>query len=92
METRPPHTWETYVQAFGRELCRRRHEAGLSQRSIAQLAGLTRYHYQQLEKGESRPGTPANPSLRLVISLAQALGVELADLLPPEPPPTPGLR
>ncbi len=47
---------------------------------------MTRYHYSQLEKGESRPGSPANPSLRNVLALAQALGVALEELLPVDAP------
>ncbi len=32
---------------------------------MAYRAGLTRYTYQKYEKGESRPGHPANPTLQL---------------------------
>ena len=70
------------MRDLGVRLNRARHRAGLSQERLAHIAGLTRHHYQQLEKGESRPGRPANPSLRHVIALTQALGVELNDLLP----------
>lgn len=79
-------TWADYVRQLGVELNRARHEAGLSQERLAYRAGLTRYHYQQLEKGESRPSTPANPSLRNVLALAQALGLELFELLPEDVP------
>ncbi len=86
MATDPVQSWESYVRDLGFELNRRRHEAGLSQERLAHAAGITRYHYQQLEKGESRPGTPANPSLRIVMALAEALGVDLVDLLPADVP------
>ena len=74
--------WADYVRRLGVELNRARHAAGLSQERLAHMAGLTRYHYQQLEKGESRPSTPANPSLRNVMALAQALGVDWRELVP----------
>lgn len=58
----------------------------MSQEDVAYAAGLSRYTYQKLEKGESQPGTPANPSLRNVMALAQVLEVPLERLLPKEPP------
>jgi transcriptional regulator with XRE-family HTH domain len=79
------------MRALGQELNRRRHELGLTQERLAYAAGLTRYHYQQLEKGESKPGTPANPGLRNILALAQVLDVTLAELLPtPVPDVTEG--
>lgn len=75
-------SWEAYARNLGHELNRRRHAAGLSQERLAHAAGLTRYHYQQLEKGESRPGTPANPSMRMVLAIAQVLEVPIEELLP----------
>lgn len=45
-------------------------------------AGLSRFTYWKLERGESNPDTPANPRLRSILAVAQALDVELADLLP----------
>jgi len=74
--------WARYVRELGVRLNRERHRANLSQERLAHMAGLTRHHYQQLEKGESRPRRPANPSLRHVMTLAQALGVGLMELLP----------
>lgn len=49
-------------------------------------AGLTRYTYQKYEKGESRPGSPANPTLRTMLALSQVLGVTVANLIPPDAP------
>lgn len=74
--------WTTYAKRLGIELNRERHRCGYSQERLAYAAGLTRSHYQQLEKGESAPGTPANPRLKTLISLAQALGLTLEELLP----------
>ncbi|PAU68884.1 XRE family transcriptional regulator [Bifidobacterium criceti] len=54
----------------------------LSQERVANDAGLSRNTYQKFEKGESMPGTPANPSLRNVMAIAQVLGVTLDELVP----------
>ena len=48
------------VCELGVRLNRTRHNVGLSQEHLAHMAGLTRHHYQQLEKGESRPKRPAS--------------------------------
>jgi hypothetical protein len=45
-------------------------------------AGLTCTHYQQLERGYWKPGSPANPSSKLLARVAQVLGLEISDLLP----------
>lgn len=77
-----PTSWEEYAREFGLELQRRRHAAGLTQEGLAHEAGITRNHYQQLERGYWKPGSPANPSLQTVARLAQALGAEIAELAP----------
>lgn len=74
--------WAAYAQRLATALSRARGEAGLSQEQVAYRAGLTRYTYQKYEKGESRPGSPANPTLRTMLALSQVLGVALADLIP----------
>ena len=61
-------------------------ELGLSMQRVAYDSGMSRYTYQKFEKGESMPGTPANPSLRNVMAIAQVLGVTLDELLPPSWP------
>ena len=48
-------------------------------------AGVSTFTYRKLEKGESNPGTPANPRLRTLITLAEVLDLPMATLLPPEP-------
>jgi transcriptional regulator with XRE-family HTH domain len=78
-----PTTWEAYARSLGVALQRARIERGLSQEVLAHLAGLTRTHYQQIERGWWRQGAPSNPSLRVVVRLAQALDVDVADVLPP---------
>ncbi len=78
--------WSDYVQLLATNLRRARDQAGLSQEDVAYRAGLTRYTYQKYEKGESRPGTAANPTLRTVLTLSQVLGVPLIELIPEEMP------
>ncbi|MBD8207780.1 helix-turn-helix transcriptional regulator [Microbacterium sp. CFBP 8790] len=77
--------WVDYAQGFGCKLQRARTEAGLSQERVALGAGISTFTYQKLEKGESNPGTPANPRLQTLVSLALVLGLKVEDLLPPLP-------
>jgi len=74
--------WDEYVQRLGLTLQRLRIRLGMSQEDVAYAAGLTRSHYQQLEKGRSRPDTAANPSLYTLASLASVLNVDIRELLP----------
>ncbi|HWL76506.1 helix-turn-helix transcriptional regulator [Microbacterium sp.] len=78
--------WSDYVKRLATNLRRTRDRAGLSQEDVAYRAGLTRYTYQKYEKGESRPGSAANPTLRTVLTLSQVLGVPLSELIPDEVP------
>jgi DNA-binding XRE family transcriptional regulator len=78
-------TWIEYTAALGVALARARARRGLSQERVAHAAGLSTFTYRKLEKGESNPGTPANPRLRTIASLAEVLGLPLAELLPPDP-------
>src|SRR6218665_238585 len=75
-------SWDQYVRELGVELQRRRLDAGLTQEQLAHRAGLTRTHYQQVERGYWKKNEPANPSLKLLVRIAQALGVEVTELLP----------
>jgi transcriptional regulator with XRE-family HTH domain len=79
----PPSTWETYARELGLELQRQRISAGLTQEDLAHRAGLTRTHYQQIERGLWKPGQPANPSVKVLVRLAQQLQIEPDLLLPP---------
>lgn len=76
--------WTAYVSELGVALARARAARGLSQERVAHAAGLSTFTYRKLEKGESNPGTPANPRLRTLVSLAEVLEVPLATLLPPD--------
>lgn len=78
--------WEQVAQHFAVQLRRFRLAAGLSQEDVAYRAGLSRFIYQQYEKGESRSGRPANPALRSVLAIAQVLDVSALDLLPSDLP------
>lgn len=77
-----PSSWEEYAKNVGIELQRRRIALNITQENLAHRAGLTRTHYQQLERGFWKPGSPANPSLKIMVRLAQALQLEVAELLP----------
>ncbi len=81
--------WSRYAARLAISLQTARISAGLSQEQVAYRTGLSRYTYQKYERGESRPGMPANPTLRSVLAIAQALEVSLEDLMPA---PRPDLR
>jgi transcriptional regulator with XRE-family HTH domain len=82
----PADAWERYARDLGVRLHRLRTARGLSQERLAVAADISAFTYRKLEKGESNPGTAANPRLRTLIALAEVLDVELADLLPPKRP------
>lgn len=78
--------WDHYARELGQNIQRERARVGYSQDRVAYESGLSRYTYQKLEKGESRPGTPANPTVKTLLAVAQVLGVDLTDLLPARAP------
>lgn len=82
----PSEQWVQYAQRFATSLRRARFDADLTQEDVAYRAGLTRYTYQKYEKGESRPGSPANPSLRTLVAISQVLDVPVSALIPEDPP------
>lgn len=85
--TRPDDAaWSDYARQLATNLQRLRLERGLTQEDVAYRSGLTRYTYQKYEKGESKPGTPANPTIRTLLAMSQALDVELTEILPPDAP------
>ncbi|WP_409048508.1 helix-turn-helix domain-containing protein [Microbacterium sp. HA-8] len=79
---RPGGEWAEFARTLGTNIQRARVARGLSQEQLAYAAGLSRYTFQKFEKGESMPGTPANPSLRNVMAIAQVLDVTLDELAP----------
>jgi len=62
-------------QAFAANLRRIRHAKGISQEDLAYEADVNRTYMSKLEKGASYPG------LEIIAKLANALGVEPAELL-----------
>lgn len=82
----PKDDWERYVRDLGVRLHQLRTDRGLSQERLAVAADISAFTYRKLEKGESNPGTPANPRLRTLVALADVLDVEVAELLPPGRP------
>jgi transcriptional regulator with XRE-family HTH domain len=81
----PDARWGIYARELGLSLQRARHQAGLSQEKVANAAGISAYTYRKLEHGQSNPGSHANPRLRTLAALAEVLGIEITDLLPPVP-------
>lgn len=79
-------SWRVYARCLGLNIARARDAKGYSQDRVAADARLSRFTYWKLERGESNPDTPANPSLRTLLAVSQALGVELCDLLPEHVP------
>lgn len=77
-----PGTWEAFVRELGVNVHRARVDGNYTQERLAHAAGLTRTHVQQIERGMWRAGSPANPSVKALVRIANALGVELNDLLP----------
>ena len=75
-----------FSRAMGIPLQKLRLERGLSQERLAHMAGISAYTYQKFEKGESKPGTPMNPRLFTLLSLAEVLDVSLEELIPAEWP------
>ncbi|WP_159501697.1 helix-turn-helix domain-containing protein [Microbacterium sp. 18062] len=77
--------WDEFARELGLNLQRARAQRGISQERAAHAAGISTFTYRKLEKGESNPGTPANPRLRTLLALAEVLGVDVAALLPEAP-------
>lgn len=77
-----PTTWEAYARDLGVRLQQLRMERGITQEDLAHRAGLTRTHYQQIERGWWKRDQPANPSLKVLVRLAQVLEVEPGEMFP----------
>jgi transcriptional regulator with XRE-family HTH domain len=60
---------------FGRRLKARRKALGLSQDDLADATQIRRQYLSNLERGWSNAdeGTPANPTMAVLVALAQAL-------------------
>jgi transcriptional regulator with XRE-family HTH domain len=66
---------ETLLRRFGRVVRRRREAAGVSQETLAELAGLHRTYVSHLECGKR------NPSLSVIAKLAAGLETSMASLV-----------
>jgi len=86
VRTQANRTKADFSRAMGVTLQRLRLERGLSQERLAHMAGISSYTYQKFEKGESKPGTPMNPRLFTLMSLAEVLEVPLDELVPTDWP------
>ena len=73
--------YRDYSQRLGYRLRDLRRERGLSQESVAHRAGIALYTYQKFEKGESKPGTPMNPTYHTLLSLAWVFDLPVTELL-----------
>ena len=74
--------WARYAKELGVNLQRLRVERGLTQERVAYDAGLSRYQDPRMEWGKIGKDTPANPTLKTIMAIAQVLGVTLDELLP----------
>lgn len=70
-----------YSQRLSYRLRDLRRERGLSQEAVAHRAGIALYTYQKFEKGESKPGTPMNPTYHTLLALAWVFELPVAELL-----------
>lgn len=70
-------------RALGDVLRAQRLKKRLSQEDVAHRAGINRRHYQLMESGLSdrQSKRPANPRLGTVLALADALEIEVEELI-----------
>ncbi|NUJ88819.1 helix-turn-helix transcriptional regulator [Plantibacter sp. MCCC 1A11337] len=83
---RASEPWDAYARELGHNLLRARSASNLSQERAAHAAGISSFTYRKLEKGESNPGTPANPRLRTLVALAEVFETSVQELIPRSEP------
>lgn len=81
----PLSPWDEFARRLGVNLREARARRGISQERAAHAAGISSFTYRKLERGESNPGTPANPRLRTLVALAEVLETPVDQLLPAPP-------
>lgn len=74
--------WAAYAEELGAGIARIREARGLSQERAAHKAGISKYTFGLLELGRSGRDIPLNPTLWTLLAVAQALEVDLQELLP----------
>lgn len=78
-QSRPPLT--DYRASFGRNLRATREQVGISQEALAHAIEMSRRYLSGIERGE------ANPTSDQIVRLADGLGIEPRELLPPRDEP-----
>ncbi len=74
--------WSSYGYVFGRRLQRLRTMRGLSQDRLAELADISRNQISNLERNNNNGNSTSDPTMSTVYTLARALHVPPAALLP----------
>ena len=77
----PPHSLHTRIRhklIIGKTLCEYRQQANLSQKKLAEKAGMYHSYISRIENNNLLPG------LVILQRIAEALGVNIVNLLPPK--------
>lgn len=71
------------AQRLGRRLADLRLSKGMTQEQVAHAAGVSRNHYQLMERGFSDRAKqrPANPRLSTLRGIAEVMGLSVTDLV-----------
>lgn len=64
-----------FESTFGEVIRKRRQELRLSQEDLGYRSGLHRTYISEIERGRK------SPSLRAIVAIAEALGVNVSDLI-----------
>ncbi len=82
LEGNPPNmSAEELSMALGKRIKDLRYSHDMTQEQVTFAAGVAKRTYCLLEKGSSRPGTPANPRLETMLRLADVFRIDLVELL-----------
>ncbi|HCX83811.1 MAG TPA: hypothetical protein DHV14_01465 [Micrococcales bacterium] len=88
------NVWAVYSRALGLRLRAAREAHGLSQRELADAAGVNSNTVKGIEHGtSSTKGLPGSTTIRTLVRISAALGLPPVELLPPlaeVPPSDPG--
>lgn len=82
MTTNEPYAIQcAFARALSLHLRDLRQACGLTQEEVAERAGMASNTYQRYERGISKKGRPANPTLASLISIACVFDVDVRELL-----------